>query len=85
MGTETCGGYPGTMGYEHIDAQTFAKWGIDMLKLDGCYSNEDQQAVGYPLMSKELNATGRHIIYSCSWPAYRGGLPPKVSIRYRMS
>lgn len=33
---------------------------------------------GYPLMSKALNATGRPIGYSCSWPAYRGGLPPKV-------
>lgn len=34
---------------------------------------------GYPLMSKALNATGRLIGYSCSWPAYQGGLPPKVS------
>lgn len=34
---------------------------------------------GYPLMSKALNATGRPIGYSCSWPAYQGGLPPKVS------
>lgn len=33
---------------------------------------------GYPLMSKALNATGRPIGYSCSWPAYHGGLPPKV-------
>lgn len=33
---------------------------------------------GYPLMSKALNATGRPIAYSCSWPAYQGGLPPKV-------
>ncbi len=33
---------------------------------------------GYPLMSKALNATGRPIGYSCSWPAYQGGLPPKV-------
>lgn len=30
-------------------------------------------------MSKALNATGRPIGYSCSWPAYQGGLPPKVS------
>lgn len=29
-------------------------------------------------MSKALNATGRPIGYSCSWPAYQGGLPPKV-------
>ena len=35
---------------------------------------------GYPLMSKALNATGRPIAYSCSWPAYLGGLPPNVSV-----
>lgn len=78
-GTETCGGYPGSMGHEEDDAETFASWGVDMLKFDGCYSNSTQQAVGYPLMGQKLNATGRPIIYSCSWPAYQGGLPPKVN------
>jgi len=79
MGTHTCGGYPGSMGYEKIDADTFASWGVDMLKYDGCYSNETQQEVGYPAMSKALNETGRPMIYSCSWPAYQGGLPPQVN------
>lgn len=31
-------------------------------------------------MARALNATGRPIVYSCSWPAYQGGLPPKVRI-----
>lgn len=80
MGTHTCGGYPGTtLDKVQIDAQTFAEWGIDMLKLDGCYSNSTYQEQGYPMMSKALNATGRPIGYSCSWPAYQGGLPPKVN------
>lgn len=80
LGTHTCGGYPGTtLDAITIDAQTFADWGVDMLKLDGCYSNSTMQAEGYPLMSKALNATGRPIAYSCSWPAYQGGLPPKVN------
>ena len=35
-GTYTCGGYPGTLGYAELDAQTFANWTIDSLKLDGC-------------------------------------------------
>ena len=42
----------GSMGYEKIDATTFASWGVDMLKYDGCYSNETEQEVGYPAMSK---------------------------------
>lgn len=28
-GTETCAGYPASLGYEDIDAATFAAWGID--------------------------------------------------------
>ncbi|XP_032399374.1 alpha-N-acetylgalactosaminidase isoform X1 [Etheostoma spectabile] len=80
MGTHTCGGYPGTtLDKIEIDAQTFADWEVDMFKFDGCYSNATEQEKGYPLMSKALNATGRPIGYSCSWPAYQGGLPPKVN------
>uniref|UniRef100_A0A6J0T9K1 Alpha-galactosidase n=1 Tax=Pogona vitticeps TaxID=103695 RepID=A0A6J0T9K1_9SAUR len=80
IGSHTCAGYPGTT-LDHIeqDALTFAQWGVDMLKLDGCYSIAVEQALGYPRMSRALNATGRPIAYSCSWPAYRGGLPPKVN------
>uniref|UniRef100_A0A3Q3WQ77 Alpha-galactosidase n=1 Tax=Mola mola TaxID=94237 RepID=A0A3Q3WQ77_MOLML len=80
MGTHTCGGYPGTsLDKIETDAQTFADWEVDMFKFDGCYSNATEQELGYPLMSKALNATGRPIGYSCSWPAYHGGLPPKVN------
>lgn len=47
MGTHTCGGYPGTtLDKVETDAQTFADWGIDMLKLDGCYSNSSYQEQG---------------------------------------
>ena len=81
FGKLTCGGYPGSEGHEETDANTFAKWGVDMLKFDGCYSNASSQAIGYPLMSEALNKTGRPIVYSCSWPAYAGGLPPKVSMQ----
>jgi hypothetical protein len=34
-GTHTCGGYPGSEGYEAADAATFAEWEVDYLKLDG--------------------------------------------------
>ncbi|KAI1245158.1 hypothetical protein MGN70_012048 [Eutypa lata] len=35
-GTMTCAGYPASIGYESIDAATFAAWGIDYLKYDNC-------------------------------------------------
>jgi alpha-galactosidase len=28
-GTATCAGYPGSLGYEAIDAATFSSWGVD--------------------------------------------------------
>lgn len=37
VGTKTCGGYPGSLGYYEADAQTFADWDVDLLKFDGCY------------------------------------------------
>lgn len=47
MGTLTCGGYPGTpLDKIEMDAQTFAEWEVDMLKFDGCYSNEIEQQQG---------------------------------------
>ncbi|XP_074037241.1 alpha-N-acetylgalactosaminidase [Leptinotarsa decemlineata] len=70
-GTLTCGGYPGSKDYLEIDANTFAEWGVDYLKLDGCYSDYHTIEGGYIKMGKYLNATGRPIVYSCSWPAYQ--------------
>ncbi|KAK6172930.1 hypothetical protein SNE40_016490 [Patella caerulea] len=70
FGTKTCGGYPGSKFYMEQDANTFASWGIDSLKLDGCYSRIEDMPFGYPIMEFYLNQTGRPILYSCSWPAY---------------
>ena len=39
VGIKTCAGYPGSAGHFASDANTFASWGVDMLKLDGCYGN----------------------------------------------
>lgn len=38
-GNLTCGGYPGVKGNEELDAQTFADWTVDYVKLDGCYTD----------------------------------------------
>jgi len=70
IGTKTCGGYPGSQDHFEQDAKTFAAWNVDALKLDGCnYAPQNYQG-GYTNVSKALNATGRPIMYSCSWPAY---------------
>ncbi|KAL2068461.1 hypothetical protein VTL71DRAFT_16559 [Oculimacula yallundae] len=40
-GTMTCGRYPGSLGYEAIDAKTFAEWGVDYLKYDNCFPSPE--------------------------------------------
>lgn len=69
-GTQTCGGHPGALGSEVIDAQTYAKWGVDYLKEDSCHSANDPSAAvpEYEAMSKALRDTGRPILFSlCGW------------------
>ena len=36
-GNKTCAGYPASLGYEDVDAETFAEWGVDYLKYDNCH------------------------------------------------
>ncbi|XP_063866116.1 alpha-N-acetylgalactosaminidase-like [Scylla paramamosain] len=71
LGTKTCAGYPGVLNHLETDANTFAEWGVDYIKLDGCYSSHEQMDEGYPEFGMHLNNTKRPIVYSCSWPAYQ--------------
>lgn len=67
-GTATCAGYPGSLGHEQTDAQTFASWGVDLLKYDNCNNEGLPAQQRYQAMADALNATGRHIVYSiCEW------------------
>ncbi|XP_048245904.1 alpha-N-acetylgalactosaminidase-like [Haliotis rufescens] len=67
VGTKTCAGYPGSQDYTKQDAETFAKWELDLLKFDGCNTDTNRSAIHFPLMSQSLNATGRPILYTCEW------------------
>ncbi|RUS77191.1 hypothetical protein EGW08_015043 [Elysia chlorotica] len=80
MGTKTCGGYPGSKFTMELDAQTFAEWGIDSFKMDGCYSTTKDFSVAYPIMEFFLNKTGRPILFSCSWPAYMQSSDPDYKL-----
>jgi alpha-galactosidase len=72
--TKTCaglyGGYTGgvgSLGYETVDAQTYADWGVDYLKYDKCQGALNKFAV----MRDALRKTGRPIFYSIN-PADQG-------------
>ncbi len=86
-GTSTCGGYPGSWGHFQQDAQTFASWGVDYLKLDGCnlptVSGENTEQVYQSAYSQEAAALGkvnRPIVFSESAPAYFQGQPDWYSV-----
>ncbi|XP_070142839.1 alpha-N-acetylgalactosaminidase-like isoform X1 [Drosophila kikkawai] len=62
---------PGAARHFDLDAQTFANWGVDYVKMDGCYASDADLDRGYPAFGRALNRTGRPIVYSCSWPFYK--------------
>jgi alpha-galactosidase len=77
VGTKTCAGYPGSYGHVQQDADTFASWGIDFVKVDWCnvpfgdFPGMSQQDVAkklYTEYSNALKATGRPMVFSiCEW------------------
>ena len=67
-GTKTCGGRPGSYGYEAIDAKTYAEWGVDFIKEDWCNTDGMDTRTQYKIMSEAIKATGRPMLLSlCEW------------------
>lgn len=71
-GRRTCGGRPGSQGYEYQDALQYARWGIDYLKYDWCATGEGEAQrnpiEAYTTMRDALHAAGRPIVFSiCEW------------------
>ena len=76
-GSTTCGqlydGYQadgiGSLGFEALDAQTFAEWRIDFLKYDWCRADVNDgldTTHAFVRMRREIDATGRPILYAIS-------------------
>jgi alpha-galactosidase len=67
-GSQTCGGRPGSRGYEFQDAMTYAKWGVDYLKYDWCNTEGLKAEGAYKTMTAALRKAGRPIVLSiCEW------------------
>ncbi len=67
-GWNTCAGYPGTRGYEYIDAKNYAAWEVDFIKYDWCGTDNLNAAGAYSTMSKAIKAAGRPILFKiCEW------------------
>ena len=71
-GWKTCGGRPGSRGYEYQDALTYAQWGVDYLKYDWCSTEKLSAEGAYLTMSTALRAAGRPVVFSiCEWGTYK--------------
>lgn len=67
-GSQTCGGRPGSRGYEFQDAQTYAAWGIDYLKYDWCNTEGLRAEGAYKTITAALRKAGRPVVLSiCEW------------------
>ncbi|KAJ6499346.1 glycoside hydrolase [Mycena sanguinolenta] len=85
-GTATCAGFPGSLGFESIDAATFSAWEVDYLKYDNCNipanwsdnalpQNNDwynsNSAIRYRQMTAALAAQPQPVHFSlCLWGNY---------------
>jgi hypothetical protein len=76
-GVKTCGKFPGSWNFFQKDADTFAKWKVDYIKLDGCdvpnvagQTTEQTYRYAYKTFSDAILHTGRKMVYSESAPAY---------------
>ena len=68
VGATTCGGRPGSRGYEYQDARTYASWGIDYIKYDWCDSKGLNSVGAYTTMRDAIRTAGRPMLFSiCEW------------------
>ncbi|MDD6262845.1 MAG: glycoside hydrolase family 27 protein [Clostridiales bacterium] len=70
-GTLTCARYPGSYDHEFVDAECFARWGVDYLKYDYCFHPSSTRGhYLYKRMGLALANCGRDIVFAaCSWGA----------------
>jgi len=88
-GPLTCANRTGSAGFEGVDAETFASWGVDFLKEDSCYADSDHHDVAiadYMRMRDALNATGRPIFFSlCGWHTWYAPVGRSLGNSWRIS
>lgn len=67
-GDKTCGGKPGSNGFEYQDALQYSRWGVDYLKYDWCNTENLNAEGAYRTMRDALFAAKRPIVLSiCEW------------------
>lgn len=72
LGTKTCEGRPGSVGHHEMDANTYAEWQIDYIKVDWCNADGLNARDEYTKFRDALKKSGRPIVLSiCEWGSNR--------------
>ena len=75
-GTATCSGRPGSYGHYTQDADTFASWGVDFVKLDSCHLPSGANPVTlFNEFGTALSAADPSIVYSQELPVTAASEP----------
>lgn len=64
----TCQKLPGSYNHEEIDMKSFASWGVDYVKMDGCYAERNNRPSDedMAIYSNAIKKSGRPMILSIS-------------------
>jgi alpha-galactosidase len=67
-GAITCAGYPGSLGFEQLDVDSWVSWGVDYLKHDHCSCpvEDDRSFELVRLVGELLKTSGRSIVMEAS-------------------
>ena len=84
IGTHTCQRFPGSSGHYKQDAKTFAKWGVDFVKIDECGGLPARTTVAsltqdFRSYGAYLRAAMPAVVYSEELPIYAIGKPSFIS------
>ncbi len=83
-GTNTCAGYVGSFGHEIQDANTYAAWGVDYVKFEGCnlpYYDELTHAQEYAQrMGNALLKCGHPVVFDLSIQTFENWMPGTVNM-----
>ena len=84
-GTSTCAGYPASANHFAQDANTYAAWGIDYLKFEGCdvstYEGLPRQQIYIARMGQALAHCGRPIVFSVSFDrVFENWMPQYINL-----
>ena len=79
-GTATCTGRPGSYGHYDQDADTFASWGVDFVKLDSCHLPGRANPVTlFNQFGTALSGANPSIVYSQELPVNAASAPTSTT------